>query len=380
MEFSDTEPEGGRDGRQAGCSCYKLVDRALAREAHDDVMLRLAEPRSPRPPEAEPRASVGDEANAVVAGLMPWVISILLHAGLAVIALFALWSTMVDDDAEEIIVPMVELSETPGAPLEMRAEQRVRDRATDRREIVQDEPADAESELAMDAEAGADAGLVGVAGDAGAGAESPFGTEVASGAEFRTSFMGARGGNVRRVAFLIDASGSLIDTFPFVIEHLTRTINNLSERQEFTVIFFQGNDVIEVPVPRRGLRSATGENKQRVIEWIDPASHNIVPRGLANPIPALELALRYRPDAIFLLSDNITGRGPYAVDQRQLLNAIRRANQGGTNISTIQFLYEDDLARLGLKGTMELIAEEHAGDYVFVDERRLGLMPRRDVR
>ena len=340
------------------------------------MWFQLAETQPPQPPPApddQERASAGEEVNAVLMGLLPWVISLLLHLGLVVLALFALWSTIEREQEEEVIVPMVELSETPGAPLQVQQQERVQEQSSKQRVVKnQQSQSESQSQLSTNADVNTETALVGAAGASGqSSSSSPFNTSISSGAEFRTSFMGNRGGNARKIAFLIDASGSLIDTLPFVIDELKKSINKLSEKQRFTVIFFQGNQPIEVPPP--GFKKATGDIKQKVIQWIDLSNHNIVPGGKSNPVPALELAMRYQPQLVFLLSDNITGSGAYAVDQRKLLNAIEKANTGGTKICTIQFIYEDPLKELGLDGTMELIAEQSGGNYEFVGNDELGL-------
>ena len=65
----------------------------------------------------------------------------------------------------------------------------------------------------------------------------------------------------RRQVYLVDASGSLIDTLPFVLRELQQSISKLSDQQKFTVIFFQGKDVgLKVPPSRR----ATADVKQSV--------------------------------------------------------------------------------------------------------------------
>src|SRR5438046_2605605 len=78
-----------------------------------------------------------------------------------------------------------------------------------------------------------------------------------------------------------------------------------------------------------------------------------IPRGLSQPFEALKRALSYKPDLLFILSDNITGQGKYEVDQKRLLAEIQAANRGGTKINTIQFLYPDRLSANGMKGTLE---------------------------
>lgn len=176
-----------------------------------------------------------------------------------------------------------------------------------------------------------------------------------------------------RIVFVIDASGSLIDTFPFVISELKRKIRDLDRSQHIAIIFYADDRVIEVPPA--GLTRLTADNKKELIKWIDLSNHNIVARGSGDPVNAITRALGYKPQLIYLLSDNITGRGKYAIDQNDLLNQIARANANGTLISTIQYIYEDALALtpgpdgrpLGeTQRTLYKIAEMTGGEHTFV--------------
>ncbi len=45
----------------------------------------------------------------------------------------------------------------------------------------------------------------------------------------------------------------------------------------------------------------------------------------------------------------------------------------GTKINTIQFLYPDTLTQAGLKGTLEMIANQSGGVYKFLDGKELGI-------
>jgi len=92
----------------------------------------------------------------------------------------------------------------------------------------------------------------------------------------------------------------------------------------------------------------------------------------------MQQALRYRPQLMYLLSDNITGGGTgatqYEIEQQRLLDEVQRANTGNTKINTIQFLYEDPLSKVpGKKGTLEQIAEMSGGIYKFVDAADLNI-------
>ncbi|MCE9590290.1 MAG: hypothetical protein K8S99_07180 [Planctomycetes bacterium] len=207
----------------------------------------------------------------------------------------------------------------------------------------------------------------------GGDGSNPFGSGSGNGGSgLKVNFF-ACGGKGTKIVFLVDASGSLIDSFEIITHELRRTINNLSEPQSFTVIFFQGGDVKEIRPA--GLKHADAEAKKKFAEWIDPAAGNIIPGGGTNPLKAMELALSYKPQLVFLLSDNITGVGSqrFEIDQQRLLANIRRVNRTGVQINTIQFRQQDPLAAKGLRATMEMISAESNGVYTFIDDRQLNL-------
>ncbi len=197
---------------------------------------------------------------------------------------------------------------------------------------------------------------------------NPFGTGVGDATQLKAQFFGT-GAQARKVVYLVDASGSLVDTLPFVIAELQRSIGSLVEQQQFAVLFFQGNRAIEVPPA--GLKSATAANKKAVCDWMDPQGGRITAQGLSSPLVALGVGLGYEPNLLFLLSDNITGRGRYKVEQQKLLAQIRQANKAKTRINAIQFLYPDPQAVSGSKSTLQLIAQESQGTYKFLDGKEL---------
>lgn len=317
--------------------------------------------------EEDPTA--GDEAYDMMMSLMPWGVSFLLHVGLVILMIFIVWSAAIKNEEEKIIVPSAVLSKKPGTPLRQKTTRRPsKTRRTAARRAVSRSPSQTQSDIAAPAKG--QMKIIGALGGGG-GKPSAFAAVSGGGASFETQFFGL-GGNARKIIYIVDASGSLIDTFPFVIMELKRSISELKDAQSFTVIFFQGEDHIEVPPPR--LKKATSENKLKVIEWVDPAGGNVIPTGLSNPVKAITRALQYQPELIFLLSDNITGQGRYEVDQKQLLARIEHANsRSRTVINTIQFLYPDRLTQWGLKPTLEEIAEQHKGQYTYIDGRELGI-------
>jgi len=319
----------------------------------------------PEEEEEEDEFGVGGEINEALQAVLPWMTSLLFHLGIVVLALFLVWSYILIVDEEEMpIIPSAKLSETPGGSptetpdVELKSSQQVK-KVQAENVATEDSVNNLESNLDSELE------LVGVSGGGGGGKLAPFGMTTGAGSGIGAKFYGT-GGNARKIIYIVDASGSLIDTLPFVIKELKRSVSALSDKQDYTVIFFQAGQPVEVPP--RGWKKADARNKRSTADWIDLEAGNIVPRGKTDPVSAVKLAMRYKPELVFLLSDNITGRGEYEVDRKDLLKFLNDANADRkTVINTIQFLYPDPL------NTLKTIASEHGGVYKFITEESLGL-------
>jgi hypothetical protein len=334
---------------------------AAAADAPADPTAPLPEPDSPEPH----RRSIGEEINTMLTLLLPWAISILLHFGIVLLAFFVVWGVGAPVEEEEEIIPEARfMNEAPSEMLVYSEQLEVTATAEVPREIQTQEVAQGDPLSELNTETAQDIALIGVSGSKALPAGSKIGKDPLG-----VGFYGA-GGNARTIVYAVDASGSLVDSLPFVINELKDSLRQLSAEQRFTVIFFQRDTAIEVPVPHRGLKVADAETVKRVSDWISLENGNITPRGSSNPQKAIEIGLGYRPDLMYILSDNITGAGPYAIEQSALLERIeqvKRQRGARTKINTIQFLYPDPL------NTLEMIAEQHGGRYRFVDASVVGL-------
>lgn len=316
---------------------------------------------------ASDEVNVADEVNATLNILLPWGISLLLHAGVVLLAIFAVWTVVVATTDDEDIIPELELSATPDAPLVQQMQVR---------EITQPQPQQSPTptptpEPTPTETIDLSTQLVGLAGPS---SSVPFGATI-TGPQLNSSFMGSRGGNARRIVFLIESGGSIVDTLPFVLEELKSSIRKLSEQQRFSVIFYAEhygrNGYLEVPPG--DLSPATAQQKQRAITWMDLDQRNVWAGGKSNVIPALRKALSHRPQLIYWLTDNPLGEGAFLIDRERLLTSIEDTNRNNTKINTIQFLYPDPFMQAGQRATLEVVAEQSGGTFRFVDARELGL-------
>jgi hypothetical protein len=190
----------------------------------------------------------------------------------------------------------------------------------------------------------------------------------------QVDFVGLRATNARRIVYVVDASGSLVGSFPQVIEELRRSMMKLDPRQNFGIIFIQRGEALTVP-PGGSLQPATPERLAEAMKWIDA---KVVPTGRSNPVAALEAAMALKPEIVFLLSADITGAGEYEISERVLLDELDRLNprdpatgRRPVRIQCVQFLDPDPV------GTLERLATEHGGadGYRYLGRSELGLEP-----
>ncbi len=297
--------------------------------------------------------------------IVPWVVSLGLHAGVIALGFLLTWTVVSLNDDEEPVVVRAELDALTYDPLvSLDARPQTLEEATPVSRVPA-EPLDARlaellaeldvSPVSLERELAPASGSISFTAAAG---ESP------------ASFVGLTTSNARSVAYVIDASGSMIRSLPIVLDRLQRSLGTLSDEQTYAVIFFQRDEALMAP-PNR-LQPATAQATRRTLDWI---AEHVIPAGGSNPVAALEKALGLRPDVIFLLSENVTGSGEFEIDQEDLLalldrlNPIRRDGRRATRINCVQFLDPDPLDTLGR------IAEQHGGrdGYKFLSRRELGL-------
>lgn len=293
------------------------------------------------PPPAE------DEPDSPMVWLVPWVISLLAHAGLVIVAIFVVWSVQKVLDDEQVVVPLVTLSDTPGTPLEVEVVQRVETQTPTVAAPPTPEPTPLELDLELDLE------LPGLGEPAAASAPS-FELSLNDAAEFDTNFFGS-GGNAKNIVFVVEADGSIISDYPQIVSELAISLRDMSEKQRFSVVVFDGDGTKEVPP--RGLKRATADAKGQTISWLRDTS-NVRTRGSGDVTDALKRAFRVKPDLIFLLSQNLynPGRGEFEIQRDLIIDAVTK-NSRGIVINTIEF---NDLDRLAFKkdGKGEFVTDD----------------------
>ncbi|MBI1336022.1 MAG: hypothetical protein GC164_03565 [Phycisphaera sp.] len=311
-----------------------------------------------------------EEVHKVVEDFVPWTLAVLVHLALVIFACFVIWAIPSTPD-EPPVVPLVTTGPTPSVPLTTTV---TRQPKLDRSSVRSVNQSTTQAQQQLMTNPTQNERLVGLA-NINVGTPSPF-TNLQTGTNNIPGFFSDPPvGNVHKLVYLIDASGSIIDTMPFVIAELQRSISQLNDDQQFSVIFFRDGEAVQLPPP--GLRYATQENKDFATRWVALSSGHVEAHGRSSPLTAIRTALGYKPQMMYLLSDNITGTGTggsrYEIRQRDLLAEIQKANTGGTKINTIQFLYPDPLAAQGMTPTLKAIADMTGGTPTFLNARALNL-------
>ncbi len=127
-----------------------------------------------------------------------------------------------------------------------------------------------------------------------------------------------------------------------VNQSLIAAIKDLKTEQKFKVYFFADHFVTDNI--SKGLMSASKNNKEKVIDWIE----NIGTNGGTRPLAAILAALELRPERIIVMSD-----GQF---DGSIVGTITKANPGKkTKIDCIGMDEEIE--------TLKRIADENGGYY-----------------
>ncbi len=161
----------------------------------------------------------------------------------------------------------------------------------------------------------------------------------------------------RRLAVLIDASGSTIDSMPRMVGYVGRMLDQLRREDQFTVLFYRDGEAIEAVSP--GLKTAEPAMKRRVWDWMQPEEERIIAGGRSDAIVAIQLALSYGAQEMVILSDNTFGGRRVTTDQilAEMALVIDRRQ---VKINTVQFFYRD------ADDTLRKVAETYGGTFEFI--------------
>jgi hypothetical protein len=172
------------------------------------------------------------------------------------------------------------------------------------------------------------------------------------------------GGDVSKIVFVVDRSGSMTDSIDYVRFELKRSIGKLGEEKEFHVIFYSSGPPVEMPTRR--LVNATDRNKQLAFEFID----GVIPQGETDPSKALERAFEVKPELIYLLTD-----GEFDKATVGLLKRLNRDQK--ITVHTIGFWSwrsRQDSDPPSGEEVMKIMADQNGGNYKAIYEEDLATL------
>jgi len=325
------------------------------------------------PAEAEAPESSG-EFLGVMERLMPFVISLFFHLGLILVTVFL--GTMLIEKKEapkEITVPGTAMvgdddSDSSGGTLTPTERPTIQTGGGSRYNRVSDGGSRSSIIASAGGSGNARAGMsmIGVGGATGGTGD---GTGTGKGNWFGGGggggFFGMGGGGrgrggglAKHVVYVIDRSGSMLATFDAVRNEMLTSIGQLSEKQNFHVIFFSDGPPQE-PVDKR-LVPATSEFKGKATDYLK----GIFAKGQTDPIPAINRAFDVLEKGdgaggkvMFLLTDS-------AFPDNQKVIDVCKARNGKKDIHIFTFLYGDRAKEA--EETMKTVAADNGGKFKFV--------------
>ena len=177
-----------------------------------------------------------------------------------------------------------------------------------------------------------------------------------------TAFMGAKDQG-SHVVFVIDASGSMIshNSMQVAKSSLVSSVQALDGNQQFLIIFYDDKPVMlhlrDSNQPQ--LYAATEIHKTLAKQKIA----GIHPGTGTQHVPALEMALRLKPDVIFFLTD---GQEPPIYESE--LDSLKRLNGQKTRIHSIEFGVGPEVAEGNeTKNFLRKLSRQNGGTYRYYD-------------
>jgi hypothetical protein len=180
-----------------------------------------------------------------------------------------------------------------------------------------------------------------------------------------TAFMGAQDQG-SKVVFVIDASGSMTshNSMQVAKASLVSSLQALDGNQQFLIIFYDDKPSVlhlrDSNLPQ--LYAATEIHKTLARQKIA----GIQPGTGTQHVPALEMALRLRPDVIFFLTD---AQEPPIYPSE--LDALKKLNSQKTRIHTIEFGVGPEVSEAtSANNFLRKLSRQNQGTYRYYDVTR----------
>jgi hypothetical protein len=173
-----------------------------------------------------------------------------------------------------------------------------------------------------------------------------------------TEFFGSST-NLRKICYVVDASGSMQGRLGMVRKQLKKSIEKLRADQYFYVIFFRGDGLVELGGGK--LIRATAKSKLKAYEFFDGVRFE----GPTNAISAIDRSMRVTDSAgrsvqqIYFLSDGFDFKSEILADFAEMIKNMRKRLAPSVRINTIGVWVQQQDAEI-----LRSIAAGSGGEYV----------------
>lgn len=163
-----------------------------------------------------------------------------------------------------------------------------------------------------------------------------------------------------RFVYVIDRSASMASHSAFTAakQELELSLSQLTETQQFQVIFYN-NTPQALQSRNQQTELFWGTDAQRLI--VSEQLQSVTPSEGTNHLPALIMALGYKPDVIYLLTDGAAESALKNADFQQLA----RLNRQGTRIHCVEFGQDRESAIKGNANFLRQLADKNRGQYIY---------------
>jgi hypothetical protein len=207
----------------------------------------------------------------------------------------------------------------------------------------------------------------GTVGDAMQPSDAPQRGDAAlgeGGMQPTTAKMFGLSGSGSRFVYVVDRSDSMNGyggrPLRAAKRELIQSLQTLTERQQFQIVFYSNRPVPYKPTGQRlGLLTAEESLRYRAEQYV----RNMSAFGGTAHFEALKLALQMDADVIFFLTDARIPR----LNRRQLGEVQARAARAGTTIHAIEFGADPAAPAASFLRTL---AADNQGEYRYLDVRR----------
>ena len=166
-------------------------------------------------------------------------------------------------------------------------------------------------------------------------------------------------GSLKRVVYILDHSGSMLDSFDYLRQEAIRSVRALTPAHSFSVIMFSERESVIYPQLQRAQPDIKNDFATKLQNFRAAGMND----DLLEPSKkAFEAAFAMQPEMIYFLTD---GRfDPRLIDI--VTNTLNKNKK--VRINTLAFVYNDPTSEDQLKE----LATKNGGVYKFVSEKDIG--------